>query len=87
VDDDMALLGVVSLENALRLKDKVSTLMDVVDEVQTISPDQSVSEILPLASQTRVPLAVVEDNKLVGIVSKASVLTLLASEPGVEDNN
>lgn len=86
VDNDMSLLGVVNLESALRLKDKVSKLVDVMDEVQTISPDQSVSDILPLASQTRVPLAVIEDNKLVGIVSKASVLTLLSSDPVVENS-
>lgn len=84
VDDDMKLQGVVSLENALKLKDKVSTLMDMVEDVQTISPDQSISEILPLASVARVPLAVIEDDKLVGIVSKASVLTYLASDPVVE---
>lgn len=85
VDDDMKLQGVVSLENALKLKDKVSTLMDMVEDVQTLSPDQSISEILPLASVARVPLAVIEDNKLVGIVSKASVLTYLASDPVVEE--
>lgn len=86
VDDDMKLQGVVSLENALKLKDKVSTLMDMVEDVQTISPDQSISEILPLASVARVPLAVIEDDKLVGIVSKASVLTYLASDPVVEES-
>lgn len=80
VDNEMKLLGVVGLESALRLKDKVTTLMDLIEEVQTVTLNQSIAEILPLASLTRVPLAVVEDEKLVGIVSKASVLTLIASD-------
>ncbi len=87
VDDEMKFLGVVGLDSAMRLKDKAATLMDLVEEVETISPNQSVSEILPLASQTRVPLAVVEDGRLIGIVSKASVLTLIANDVVVDHSD
>ena len=44
-----------------------------------IRSDDSIADIMHIAAEAKFPIPVVEDGKLLGIVSKASVIYLLSS--------
>lgn len=77
LSDRTKLQGVVTLEEALRGKRENLKLIDVLDrDIVTAHKDEYVADILDKATQTRVPIAIVdEDNNLKGIVSKSQVLS------------
>lgn len=90
VDEAMRFLGVLTLEGALRAKQEKNTKIEdyIEKNVESVYKDVFVSEVIPRAASSKFPIAVVDDeNKLLGIISKASVLTSLAQFENHEDNN
>lgn len=79
VDHDMRLLGVVPVDAALQCWREKRPLAEAIQrECVTTSPDVSVRDIMPIAAETRYPIAVVgDDGVLLGIVSRASVLSTM----------
>ena len=79
VDHDMRLLGVVPVDAALQCWREKRPLAEAIQrECGTTSPDVSVRDIMPIAAETRYPIAVVgDDGVLLGIVSRASVLSTM----------
>ena len=79
VDHDMRLLGVVPVDAALQCWREKRPLAEAIQrECVTPSPDVSVRDIMPIAAETRYPIAVVgDDGVLLGIVSRASVLSTM----------
>lgn len=79
VDHDMRLLGVVPVDVALQCWREKRPLAEAIQrECVTTSPDVSVRDIMPIAAETRYPIAVVgDDGVLLGIVSRASVLSTM----------
>jgi len=84
VDESRKLLGAVTAEDAsdaVRTGKKMSEI--VIQEVPVVSPDTRLNEMFDLVSQTRVPVAVTdEQGRLLGIVVRGAVLAALA---GVSD--
>ncbi len=79
VDRHMKFLGIVNVEAAIRARKERKSLKEVyVTDVATTAADTVISDILPVAAEAKYPIAVLEnDGSLVGIVSKASVLSSL----------
>lgn len=79
VDHDMRLLGVVPVDAALQCWREKRPLAEAIQrECVTTSPDVSVRDVMPIAAETRYPIAVVgDDGVLLGIVSRASVLSTM----------
>lgn len=79
VDGQMKLTGILTLSDAMRAKRENLDLSDmIVRDIPTTTMDVSVEEIMPLAAESSYPLAVVDDERrLLGIVTKASVLSSL----------
>ena len=79
VNRKMNLVGIVNVEAAIRARRENLALRDVcATDVATTTPDTVISEILPLAAESKYPIAVLEeDGSLTGIVSKAAVLSSL----------
>lgn len=75
----MKFLGIVNVESAVRARREEKALKEIyVTDVETTSKETIISDILPIAAETKYPIAVLEDDgSLVGIVSKASVLSSL----------
>ncbi len=75
----MKFLGIVNVEAAIRARKERKSLKEVyVTDVATTAADTVISDILPVAAEAKYPIAVLEnDGSLVGIVSKASVLSSL----------
>lgn len=77
VSEKMKLEGVITIDDAIRANKENLNIRDVVikDLIKT-SPDNLLSDIIPVATEARFPIAVVDDDgSLKGIISKAHVLS------------
>lgn len=79
VDDHLVFRGVLPLDAAFRVRaGELSFREALVTDVPTTTADTQIADLIPLASQTRYPIAVLSDRgRLVGIISKAAILTSL----------
>ncbi len=79
IDDAMRFLGVIHIEQAFAVRSGELSYEDaIVRDVQTTTPDTQIADLIPLASQTRFPIAVLDEKgRLKGIISKAAILTSL----------
>lgn len=79
VEDKMELVGILTLEQALKVRAGEITFQDAfIRDVPTTTADIQISDLIPLAAEANYPIAVVnEKNRLVGIVTKAAVLASL----------
>ncbi len=82
VDGEMKVRGILTLTDAVKAKREGIRFSDmVVEDIPTIKLDTSVEDIMPLAVESLYPLTVVDDNnRLKGIVTKASVLSSLIND-------
>ncbi len=76
VDDDMDFVGIIPLEQALKVKAGEMNFPDaIVRDVPTTTPETQISDLLPIAAEAKYPIAVIDDsNHFCGIVSKAAVI-------------
>ena len=79
VDEDLRLAGVLSIQSALQAHREGQTIAQAMQtQVQTTAPDALVADVMPMAAEAPVPIAVVDESgRLKGIVTKASVLSAL----------
>lgn len=77
VEKQMKFQGIVTIDDAINAMKEGGTLSDIcITDAVTVSKDTVVGDIIPLAVETKYPLAVLDDNKkLLGIITKASVLS------------
>ena len=82
VDEKLALRGILTIGDAVRAHREHLNIEDVmIREYQTVSPDATVRDVLPLSAQSPYPLAVIDETgQLQGIVTNASVLSSMISE-------
>ncbi|HBB27986.1 MAG TPA: glycine betaine/L-proline ABC transporter ATP-binding protein, partial [Clostridiales bacterium] len=80
VDDKMRLEGIITINDAVKAKTDKKTISDIlIKDIITTSKDTLITDILATASEAKYPIAVVDnENRLEGIVTKASVLASLA---------
>ena len=81
VDNERRLQGLVTIDDALKALQERRELQEIlIKDYLTTGPETSIEELLPMASTMRYPLAVVnENNKLLGIIVKVSVLSALVN--------
>ena len=79
IDSDFGLAGILSIQDAIQAKKKQLSIQSLIQkDVLTTSPEAMVADIMEKAAQSRYPLAVIdEENRFVGLVTKASVLSSL----------
>lgn len=79
VGDKMEFIGIIDIENAIKIKSGELTLQDgIVKDVPTTSLDTQISDLLSIAAQAKYPIAVTDDEQhLKGIITKAAVLASL----------
>jgi len=79
VDHEMVFKGVLSLDEALSLRtQKVEKLNEFDDSSTTLEPEMTLIDAMQHAKESRYPLPVIKNDKLVGIVSKASLIAALS---------
>lgn len=85
VDGDRQLKGYVLAEDALKaIQDEVRDLNEILKtDIQTVEKETSLNDIFNIIYDSPVPVAVVEANRLAGILVRGSVIAGLAGEGGV----
>lgn len=80
VDDNLHLMGVLTIGDAIRAKKEHLRISDVIDkDVPIADTETHVADIMEIAAQARYPIAAVgKDGQLKGIVTKAKVLSSLS---------
>lgn len=71
------LRGIVRIEDAVRLAGRAEQSLEsvLVTDVPTTGPDTPIRDLLPVATQTPYPIAVVdEDRRLLGIIVRATII-------------
>jgi glycine betaine/proline transport system ATP-binding protein len=79
VDDNMQFVGLLTLDQALRVRAGEISFKDSINtDILKTTDDTCLSDLLPIAAATQFPIAVIDDNnRLSGIVTKAAVLASL----------
>lgn len=79
VDGKLKLVGIISIDDAVRARRKNTPLMDIIrHDVKTTSEDTLISDIIPAMTESKYPVAVLDaEEKLTGIITRASVLSSL----------
>lgn len=79
VDNRMKFIGVITLDNAFRVRAGELSFDDaIVRDVPATTRDTQIADLIPLASQARFPIVVLDEKgRLEGIISKAAILTSL----------
>ena len=84
-DRSGVLLGIVTIDKVSGLiKKGTEALANIIDnDIQTVRPEASIDEIIPLFFQSNYPIAVIDDEgKLKGIIFKSTVLAGISGEKG-----
>ena len=79
VNNQRILQGLVTIDDAINAIKENKTLDNILThEYHTTDPETFIKDLIPMASDTKYPIAVVnEDNKLLGIIVRVSVLSSL----------
>lgn len=80
VDKDLRLQGIVTVDDTVKaIKDKKTLLEILKHDFSTTLPDVYIQDLISEAVETKYPIAVVdEDNKLLGIIVRSTILSGLA---------
>lgn len=80
VDEKRQLNGVVTIDDAIRLKEEGKKNLDEIinPDIEVAGPDTPINALLTKSIQSKYPIAVIdEDSKLLGIVDRATILAEL----------
>lgn len=88
VDSSRNLKGYLTADAASdAIKQDIRNLSEVLNpDVPTVGLDKPMQEIFDLIHDSKIPIAVVDEKKLKGIIIRGSVLAALARESGVQIN-
>ena len=76
VDKDKNLKGILTIDAAIKAYKENKWVEDVLEShFHTTDPSTPLSELIGIAAESRYPIAVVEENKLVGIIVRVSILS------------
>ncbi|WP_172368926.1 quaternary amine ABC transporter ATP-binding protein [Sporosarcina jiandibaonis] len=90
VDEENKLQGLLTVDDAIKAyKEDILVEKLLIEDLYKAAPDTPLSDLIEIAAQTKYPLTVVEDGKLLGIISRVSILSGLvlgkeSKENGVE---
>ncbi|WMJ89784.1 quaternary amine ABC transporter ATP-binding protein [Anaerocolumna sp. MB42-C2] len=83
VDKQRTVIGIVTIEDTLKLiNSNTDDLSEIIDKnIQVVSPDTLIEDLIPLFINSRYPVVVAEeDKKIQGIIFKVSVLAGILGE-------
>lgn len=89
VDHQRRLIGYVTADDALNAKNKgVTDIKEIIKtDVPRVEKDTTLNDIFSVIYDSPVPVAVVENHKLSGIIVRGSIIGALAGESGVNIGN
>jgi glycine betaine/proline transport system ATP-binding protein len=76
VDKEKKLKGLLTIDDAIKALKENKWIEDVLrNDFHTTLPNTPLNELIGVAAETKYPIAVVEDNKLLGIIVRVSILS------------
>ncbi len=77
VDEELRLKGILSVREAIAGRTSKKSIAELVDpNMPRVSPNTLIADIIPVAADMNLPIGVVdEENVLLGLVTKASILS------------
>ncbi|MGB6408342.1 MAG: glycine betaine/L-proline ABC transporter ATP-binding protein [Planococcus donghaensis] len=76
VDKENNFKGLLTIDNAINAYKKELAIETVlIEDIHEISPDTPLNDLFGVAVEAKYPLAVIENGKLLGIVSRVSILS------------
>lgn len=76
VDKDNSFKGLLTIDDAIKAhKEEIPLNEMLIKEVIQVSPSTPLNELIEIAVDSRYPITVVEDGKLLGIISRVSILS------------
>ncbi|HSI66650.1 MAG TPA: glycine betaine/L-proline ABC transporter ATP-binding protein [Planococcus sp. (in: firmicutes)] len=83
IGKDLQFKGLLTIDDAIKAY-KANIPIDevLIKDIHTISPETPLNDLFGVAVEAKYPLAVIEDGKLLGIVSRVSILSGLALGKG-----
>lgn len=86
VNRQRKLLGTISADQAAFARKNQQSLREVLDErVITVEKDTLISDIMTIIYDSPIPIAVVEEDKLLGVIIRGSVIEALADNTNEEE--
>ena len=82
-------MGYVTADDVLKARKKdVRDLNEILrTDIQTVDKHKPMNDIFNMIYDSPIPIAVVEDKRLVGILVRGAIIAGLASEGGVNGND
>ncbi|WP_088104555.1 quaternary amine ABC transporter ATP-binding protein [Halalkalibacter urbisdiaboli] len=88
VDKEKNLKGILTIDAAIQAFKENTWVEDVlIRDFHTTQPDTPLSELIGVAAESKFPIAVVEENKLLGIIVRVSILSGLVLGKGQNEVN
>ncbi|WP_099192313.1 quaternary amine ABC transporter ATP-binding protein [Tepidibacter mesophilus] len=76
VDKEKKIKGILTIDDAIKAVNENKWIEDVLQyDFHKTSPDTPLNELLGVAAETQYPIAVIEDDKLLGIIVRVSILS------------
>lgn len=86
VDSKRQLKGVISADNAITARRENKPLVDFLEtDIPTIDKDTVVNEIFKVINNSPTPVVVTEDNRVLGVVIRGSVIDALTESESTDD--
>lgn len=88
VDKEKKIKGILTIDDAIKAVNENKWIEDVLQyDFHKTSPDTPLNELLGVAAETQYPIAVVEEDKLLGIIVRVSILSglVLGKDQGGEN--
>lgn len=87
MEDHNRVAGIVTVDDAVEAAEKDLPLTALLrQDFPRVAPDTPLKELIPIAAQARFPIAVVEGDRLLGIIVRVTVLSSLMREPAGNPN-
>jgi len=88
VDNHRRLKGYITAEDATKALKANATKVDGIlrEDIPTVSKDTTLSDIFPIIHDSSSPVAVIENDRLVGVLVRGAVIAALAGESEVSVN-
>ncbi|AQS52612.1 Glycine betaine transport ATP-binding protein OpuAA [Jeotgalibaca dankookensis] len=86
VNSKRELLGFITADKLLEARRNNISPMDIIDtNVTRVEADTLVEELFPIMNDSSAPIAVVENNRLLGVIRRGTIIDALAKTNGVNN--
>lgn len=86
VNSKRELLGFITADKLLEARRNNISPMDIIDtNVTRVDADTLVEELFPIMNDSSAPIAVVENNRLLGVIRRGTIIDALAKTNGVNN--